>query len=223
MAGEPVIVAGGLRVARDGVPVLDGVDLEVPAGAVYALAGPNGAGKTTLLRAIAGLVLPSGGRLRVFGGDPRNPAIRQCLGWVGQEPALDPELEVGETLELLAALGGHPATAVAEALERWALGPWRGHRVERLSGGWRRRLHLALGLLGRPELWLLDESWAGLDTEGREILWDLVARHRGGGGTTLLVSHEPEAADRVDRVVHVEGRPAAAGPRGGTGSGRGRR
>lgn len=200
----PALLTRGLRVDR-GLerPALDGLEVEVPAGRLALLTGANGAGKSTLLRVVAGLLRPDAGTVEVFGGNPgKDRRIRRRIGWIAQDPALDPEMNVRETLELLAALGiagrDQRRRAIAEASATWGLEPFAERRVQALSGGWRRRLHIALGLLRPVDLLLLDEPWAGLDAEASTLLWQVLRARVDGGATVLAAAHGREAAADVD-------------------------
>ncbi len=197
--------------------VLAAVDLDLPRGALTVLAGANGAGKTTLLRVLAGLLAPAEGSVVVLGverpalaGGRRARALRGRVAYVPQEPALDPEMTGRETLELLAALHGIPRAArarqVAELAERFGFASHLPRRVAAWSGGLRRRLHVAAGMLGGPELLLLDEPTAGLDLDASAALWDDLARRAGAGAAVVVVTHELAAAERrAGQVAILDG------------------
>ena len=202
-------------------PALDGVSLEVGAGEIYALVGPNGAGKSTLARAALGALRLDGGEVRVFGADPgRERAARREIGVAPQEIALYPKLTVVENLQAFAALARVPRAAregaIAEALAQSACTACARERVERLSGGWRRRANLAAALVHRPRLLVLDEPSEGLDADTRAALSDALHRLRDRGAAVLLISHDASdvlaLADRIGvldrgRLV-AEGAPA---------------
>jgi ABC-2 type transport system ATP-binding protein len=192
-------------------PALADASLRVPAGRLVALAGPNGSGKTTLLRLVAGELDPTEGTVAVFGDVPsrRSAELRRRVAYVPQSLALDPEATGRETLELFAALEGvarsRRAAAIAEVAETFGVREHLGKRVARLSGGLKRRLHLAAGFLGAPDLLLLDEPAASLDSEGQERLWALVAARCAAGAAAIVSTHDPAAARRADRVLKLEG------------------
>lgn len=183
------------------------VSLQVPSGALYGLLGPNGSGKTTLFRILSTLMPPSEGRACVFGLDTaqKAAAVRQRLGVVFQEEALDEKLTVRENLRFQGALYGlHGADRrgrVATLLERLDVADRIDDPVSDLSGGLRRRVDLARGLLHRPDLLLLDEPTTGLDPAARRAFWGAIERLREVEGTTLLLAtHLMDEADRCDRV-----------------------
>lgn len=203
-------------------PALDGVDLAVAAGTVTALIGANGSGKTTLLRILAGILVPTGGTVRVLGTEHpdgrRDRAQRRRVSYVSQDPALDPEMTAGETLTLLAALHGvrraSRARRVDELGQAFGLTEELERRVDALSGGQRRRLHLAAGSIHNPELLCLDEPTAGLDPQGRDVLWTELGHRAANGRTTVIVSHDLAAIEAHAAAVCVLDRGAviATGP-----------
>jgi ABC-type multidrug transport system ATPase subunit len=197
-------------------------DLDLPKGALTVLLGVNGAGKTTLLRILAGLLAPSAGTVEILG--VRQPAggrlrreLRRRVTYVSQEPALDPEMTGGEILSLLAVLYGvarqERARRIAELAGAFGTTAHMARPVAGWSGGLKRRLHLAAGMIHDPELLLLDEPTAGLDVEGNDFLWAELVRRARDGRAVAVVTHDLAAAERcADRVAIVEaGRIAAAG------------
>ncbi len=191
-----------------GVIALDGVDLELRAGSITALIGPNGSGKTTLLRILAGRVAPTSGTATVLGIDPRtDPAwLRRKASFISQELALDPEMTGGQTLRLFAVLYGVPnrriAGKISELAQSFELVRHLPIRVHAYSGGLRRRLHLALGLLHDPQLLLLDEPTAGLDPSGRAFLWELVSGLAERSVSIAVITHDlAEVELHCDRVA----------------------
>jgi len=188
--------------------VLEPIDLDLVEGEVVALGGPNGAGKSTLLAILAGALAPSAGT--VAGADPAR------VGWMPQQPALYRRLTPRENLDLFARLArlGEPAAAVERALEAVGLEE-EERRTGELSVGNVQRLNLAIGLLGEPDVLLLDEPTASLDVAHRQSLWRLVGRLRERGGAVLFATHNLEEARRsADRLlvlqegaVLYEGRP----------------
>ena len=201
------------------VVALDGLDLTVPAGTVFGLLGPNGAGKTTLVRILATLLAPSSGRAAVLGHDVvREPlAVRRRIGLAGQFAAVDEELTGRENVEMIARLYrlpmGDARRRAADVLERFELVEAADRRVSTYSGGMRRRLDLAAGLIGRPPVVLLDEPTTGLDPRSRQELWRIVDELRRDGTTVLLTTQYLEEADRLAQRIGVvdRGRIAAHG------------
>ena len=189
--------------------VLEPLDLELARGEVVALGGPNGAGKSTLLAILAGALAPSGGE--VVTAEPRR------VGWMPQQPALYRRLTPRENLELFARLAGldDPEAAVARALEAVDLED-EERRTADLSVGNVQRLNLAIGLLGAPDVLLLDEPTASLDVAHRQRLWRLVDELRAAGGAVLFATHNLEEARRsADRLLVLQdGRATYAGPPG---------
>ncbi|MEU0692116.1 ABC transporter ATP-binding protein [Streptomyces uncialis] len=189
-----------------------GVTFSVGRGELFALLGTNGAGKTSTLELLEGLAPPASGQVSVLGHDPyRDRAtIRPRIGVMLQEGGFPSELTVRETLRMWAGCtsGARP---VGEALDIVGLARRGGVRVKQLSGGERRRLDLALALLGRPEVLFLDEPTTGLDAEGRRGTWDLVRELRDSGTTVLLTTHYlEEAEDLADRLAILHGGRIAA-------------
>jgi ABC-2 type transport system ATP-binding protein len=201
------------------VVALGGLDLTVTAGTVFGLLGPNGAGKTTLVRILATLVEPSSGRATVLGHDVvREPlAVQRRIGLAGQFAAVDEELTGRENVEMIARLyrlaKGEARRRTADVLERFDLVDASDRRVSTYSGGMRRRLDLAAGLIGRPPVLLLDEPTTGLDPRARQELWRIVDELRRDGTTVLLTTQYLEEADRLAQRIAVvdRGRIAAEG------------
>ncbi|QFZ75498.1 ATP-binding cassette domain-containing protein [Streptomyces fagopyri] len=191
-----------------------GVTFSVGRGEVFALLGTNGAGKTSTVELLEGLAPPAGGRVRVLGHDPyeERAAVRPRIGVMLQEGGFPSELTVAETVRMWAGCtsGARPTD---QALDLVGLARRSRVRVKQLSGGEKRRLDLALALLGRPEVLFLDEPTTGLDAEGRRDTWELVRELRDTGTTVLLTTHYLEEAEHLaDRlaVLH-EGRVAVSG------------
>ncbi|MFE1856996.1 ABC transporter ATP-binding protein [Streptomyces anandii] len=202
------------RVYGGGFEAVRGITFHVDRGEVFALLGTNGAGKTSTVELLEGLAAPTGGRVRVLGHDPRTEraAVRPRTGVMLQEGGFSSELTVAETARMWAGCvsGARPT---GEVLARVGLGRRTDVRVKQLSGGERRRLDLALALLGDPEVLFLDEPTTGLDAEGRRETWELVRALSEGGTTVLLTTHYLEEAEGLaDRLAILhEGRIAAAG------------
>jgi ABC-2 type transport system ATP-binding protein len=205
----------GLRKAYGSLEAVAGIDLDVHHGEIVALLGPNGAGKTTTVEVLEGYRDRTGGEVAVLGQDPatRSPAWRARIGIVLQSTNDNVDLTVAEVVRHFAAFYPDPRP-VDELVEAVGLAEKRDSRVRELSGGQRRRLDVALGLVGRPELVFLDEPTTGFDPEARRLFWDLVDRLRESGTTVLLTTHYLDEAERLaDRVaVIAAGRIVADGP-----------
>jgi len=202
------------RVYGGGFEAVRGISFSVARGEVFALLGTNGAGKTSTVELLEGLARPTEGRIRVLGHDPytERAVVRPRTGVMLQEGGFPSELTVGETARMWAGCvsGARPPL---EVLDLVGLARRTGVRVKQLSGGERRRLDLALALLGDPEVLFLDEPTTGLDAEGRRDTWELVRALRDRGTTVLLTTHYlEEAEDLAGRLAILhEGRIAATG------------
>jgi ABC-2 type transport system ATP-binding protein len=213
-SGGRVIEVRGLRKTYDGVEAVAGIDLEVAAGEVFAFLGPNGAGKTTTVEILEGYRSRTAGEVSVLGVDPARAGRdwRARIGVVLQESEPEAELTAEECLSLYA--GYYPAPRpVAETLERVGLTDHRTARCGQMSGGQRRRLDVALALIGDPELLFLDEPTTGFDPAARQSAWDVIAGLRNLGKTIFLTTHYMEEAERLaDRIaVLAAGRIVAEG------------
>ncbi|MEM7583457.1 MAG: ABC transporter ATP-binding protein [Acidobacteriota bacterium] len=215
-ATDIVVKARQIEHAYDAAqPVLRGVDFTARRGTLTVLAGANGSGKSTLVRILAGVLEPSSGEVHFA---DRALATRGGPGYVAQDAALDPEMTGGETLELFAALYGlarsQCASRIAEVAASIGLEGWLDQRIDVLSGGQRRRLHLAAGMLHDPELLCLDEPGVGLDPDGVTMLWAELERRARAGCAVVIVSHDLITAERHAGVVAMleAGRVAAIGP-----------
>jgi daunorubicin resistance ABC transporter ATP-binding subunit len=219
MTPTSAIEVQGLRRSFGDVVALDGLDLDIPTGTVFGLLGPNGAGKTTLVRVLATLLEPTAGRASVLGYDvvAEPLAVRRRIGLAGQFAAVDAELTGRENLEMigrLCRLGAADTRSRAEdLLERLGLVDAADRRAGTYSGGMRRRLDLAAGLIGRPPVVLLDEPTTGLDPVSRQELWRVVEELRREGTTVLLTTQYLDEADRLAQEIAVvdHGRIAAQG------------
>ncbi|MEU9147206.1 ATP-binding cassette domain-containing protein [Streptomyces sp. NPDC048349] len=204
------------------VHALRGLDLAVPEGTVCGLLGPNGAGKTTAVRILATLIAPTAGRALVAGHDvARDPAaVRRAIGVTGQYASVDGDLTGRENLRLFARLAGLRGSAGRDRadglLERFGLGEAADRVAGTWSGGMKRRLDLAAGLVTRPRVLFLDEPTTGLDPAAREQIWTAVRELAEEGTTVLLTTQYLEEADRLadDIVVVDRGRAAAHGTPG---------
>jgi ABC-2 type transport system ATP-binding protein len=215
----PIIEAHGLTKRFGDVRALDGLDVVAESGHVTAILGPNGAGKTTFISAVATLLLPDAGEVRVGGVDavsePRR--VRQIIGLAGQFASVEPAMTGTENLEMVARFFGldrrAARTASAEVLERLGLADAGDRLVRTYSGGMRRRLDLGASLVGRPQLLLLDEPTSGLDPRGRIDLWDAIRTLVADGTDVLLTTQYLEEADQLARhiVIIDHGRVIAAG------------
>ncbi|MCB5182545.1 ABC transporter ATP-binding protein [Streptomyces antimicrobicus] len=201
---QAVIEVDGLRRGYSGgFEAVRGISFSVARGEVFALLGTNGAGKTSTVELLEGLAAPSAGTVRVFGLDPyrQRAAVRPRTGVMLQEGGFAADLTVTETVRMWSGVtsGARPA---AEALALVGLTGRASVRVKQLSGGERRRLDLALALLGRPEVLFLDEPTTGMDPEGRRDTWELVRSLQAQGTTVLLTTHYLEEAEQLaDRLA----------------------
>lgn len=199
------------------VTAVAGISFEVHAQACFGLLGPNGAGKSTLIRSIVGRVRPDSGSISVFGQPANSPAARAAIGWVPQDLALYSLLTCRENLEAFGRYHGLRGKALREAIQ-WCL-EWAGlsdrarTTVKAMSGGMRRRLNLAAGLIHRPRLVLLDEPTVGVDPQSRNRIFDMVAGLRNQGATVIYTTHYMEEAERLcDRIAILDcGRMIALG------------
>ena len=206
---EAVIEVRGLRKRYGEVEAVRGIDLRIERGEVFALLGPNGAGKTTTVEILEGHRTRSAGEVRVLGFDPgRNEvALKERTGIVLQHTGLEPYLTVAETVDMFRGFYPRPLP-LDEVLEVVGLEEQRDQRVRRLSGGQQRRLDVAVGLAGDPELLFLDEPTTGFDPTARRGAWTMIRNLRTLGKTVLLTTHyldEAQAlADRVAIMVRGE-------------------
>jgi ABC-2 type transport system ATP-binding protein len=199
----PAISVHSLVKTYGSLRAVDGVTFQAGTGEVLALLGPNGAGKTTTVEVLGGFRRPDGGEVRVLGSDPHtdHPAVVARLGVMLQEGGLYQGATPAEMLGLVSRFYRHPEPPT-DLLARLGLGGAARQRIRTLSGGQKQRLNLALALVGRPEVLLLDEPTAGMDPDARRGTWDLVEGLRDAGAAILLTTHYLEEAERLaDRVA----------------------
>ena len=206
---RPAIRAIGLRKAYGKQVVLDGIDLEIAEGTVFALLGPNGAGKTTTIHILSTLIAADGGEAQVAGHDVANEpdAVRAVIGLTGQFSAVDGLFTGEENLQLMADLRhldkSEGRRRVAELLERFDLVDAARKPVATYSGGMRRRLDLAMTLVGNPRIIFLDEPTAGLDPRSRRVMWEIIRELVAGGVTIFLTTQYLDEADRLAHRIAV--------------------
>lgn len=209
-----LIEVTGLRKSYDGTEVLHGIDLSVADGEIVGIVGPNGAGKTTTVECIGGLRRRDAGEIRVAGLDPGSgdPTLREVLGMQLQQCRLPGRITAGEALDLFAAFYDRPRPT-AELLEQFGLSTAADRRFEHLSGGQQQRLSVALALVGRPRIAILDELTTGLDPAARRDIWTFLENLAEEGTTIMLVTHSMEEAQYLcDRIVIIDaGRVVATG------------
>jgi len=196
----------GLQKSYQRLHVLKGVDFDVAGGSIFALLGSNGAGKTTIVRILATLLKPDGGTASVNGFDVLSqPAgVRESISLTGQFAAVDEILTGAENLVMIARLRRveNPRRVADDLLERFGLADAAGRRVSAYSGGMRRRLDIAMSLIGDPRIIFLDEPTAGLDPEARIEVWQVIQNLVNGGTTVLLTTQHLEEAEKLaDRIA----------------------
>ena len=205
------IAVSGLRKAFGDKTVLDGIDLDVPAGTVFSMLGPNGAGKTTTVNVLTTLMKADAGTVRVAGHDiaTETKAVRAVIGVTGQFAAVDELLTGQENLRLMADLkrvgSGEGRRVAAELLERFDLTESAQKLVSTYSGGMRRKLDLAMTLVGSPKIIFLDEPTTGLDPRSRRTMWDIIRQLVADGVTIFLTTQYLDEADRLaDRIAVLD-------------------
>jgi ABC-2 type transport system ATP-binding protein len=221
-SGHLAVEATGLVKAFGSTRAVDAIDLSIPAGSVYGVLGPNGAGKTTTIRILATLLRPDAGTARVFGHDVvrQAAAIRDRISVTGQYASLDDGLTGRENLVLLGRLHGHSRAAAAgraeELLVAFALTESADRLVKTYSGGMRRRLDIAAGLIVTPDLLFLDEPTTGLDPRGRNDVWTIIRGIAANGTTVMLTTQYLDEADQLaDHIAVIDhGKLIAAGTSG---------
>ena len=199
------------------VTAIDGVSLSLKNGECLGLLGPNGAGKSTLIRSIVGRVIPGAGSVTVFGSPADSDAARKILGWVPQDLALYPRLTCKENLAAFGRYHGLGGSKLAEQVA-WCL-DWASLKdraedlVKNLSGGMKRRLNMAAGIIHRPKIVLMDEPTVGVDPQSRNRIFEMIEALRGEGSAIIYTTHYMEEAQRLcDRVAIIDhGRIIASG------------
>ncbi|MDV3348721.1 ATP-binding cassette domain-containing protein [Leptolyngbyaceae cyanobacterium CCMR0082] len=209
MSQPPAVVIESLQKRYGDVLALKDVSLQIEPGEIFGLLGPNGAGKTTTIRCLCTLALPDAGNLEVMGisviQDPRR--VRQRLGYIAQEVALDKVLTGRELLELQAAIYHLPTklakSRIDQMVELLELTDWADKKTGTYSGGLKKRLDLAAGLLHQPDVLVLDEPTVGLDIESRSAVWRFLRQLQAAGTTILITSHYLEEVDALANRVAI--------------------
>jgi ABC-2 type transport system ATP-binding protein len=218
----PAVRVTGLTKSYAGKPAVAGIDLEIPRGEIFALLGPNGAGKTTTVEILEGYRARDGGDVMVLGYDPgrQRAKLKPRIGIVLQSTGINPYLTVQELVTMYAGYYPHPRS-VPEVIDLVGLTDKRSERVVHLSGGQQRRLDMAIGLAGDPDLLFLDEPTTGFDPSARHEAWEVIANLANLGSTVLLTTHYMDEAQRLAAHVAVmsagrivaEGQPSTLGSR----------
>jgi ABC-2 type transport system ATP-binding protein len=206
LGGRPAVEVAHLRKAYGTLVAVDNVSFRVTEGEIFGILGPNGAGKTTAIECAIGLRRPDAGTIRLLGLDPHadRDKVREIVGVQLQSGALPAKLRVGEILEEYRSFYRDPAD-VGELLDVLGLAAKCGDYYRSLSGGQRQRLSVALALIGRPRIAVLDEMTTGLDPQARRDTWELIEHIRDRGVTIVLVTHFMEEAERLcDRVALID-------------------
>ena len=191
----------GLVKRFSALTAVNGLTLDVAQGEALALLGVNGAGKTTAIRILSGLLPADGGTASIMGHPAGTAAARACLGLSPQETAVADNLTVRENLTLMARIHGMNAVEADDLIDRLSLAQVVGRRAKKLSGGWQRRLSIAMALISRPDVLILDEPTLGLDVLARRELWEVI-RDLHGRTTLLLTTHYLEEAEALaDRIA----------------------
>jgi ABC-2 type transport system ATP-binding protein len=191
------------------VTAVNGITLELRSGECLGLLGPNGAGKSTLIRSIVGRVIPDAGTIQVFGAPADSTAARNSLGWIPQELALYPRLTCRENLQSFGRYHGLSGATLEQAVDRclgWStLTDRAGELVKNLSGGMKRRLNMAAGMIHQPKLVLMDEPTVGVDPQSRNHIFEMIEKLRDEGMSIIYTTHYMEEAERLcDRVAIVD-------------------
>jgi ABC-2 type transport system ATP-binding protein len=191
------------------VTAVDGITLELRRAECLGLLGPNGAGKSTLIRSIVGRVIPDAGAISIFGARADSPAARSALGWIPQELALYPRLTCRENLRSFGRYHGLRDAGLEQAVASclgWAtLNDRAGELVKNLSGGMKRRLNMAAGLIHQPKLVLMDEPTVGVDPQSRNHIFEMIEKLRAQGMSLVYTTHYMEEAERLcDRIAIID-------------------
>ena len=204
----------GLTKEYGGRRVVDRLELSIPAGELFALLGVNGAGKSTTIKMLSCLTIPTEGDAELMGRSVRTQShqAKEILAVSPQETAIAPGLTVAENLELMAGVYGRPKERIGEVMDQLGLNQWAKARARTLSGGWQRRLSIAMALVSQPEVLFLDEPTLGLDVLARRELWGVI-RGLKGHTTIILTTHYLEEAESLaDRIgIMASGRLRAVG------------
>jgi ABC-2 type transport system ATP-binding protein len=201
MTNYSAVVVEGLRVRRGNRTVLQDISFAVPKGSITGLLGPSGCGKTTLMRSVVGVQIVEAGAVTVLGHPAGSAHLRDKIGYATQNPSVYADLTVTEALRYFAAVLRAPAMDVARVIDEVNLASHADHLVGELSGGQLSRASLAVALLGKPELLVLDEPTVGLDPLLRDELWKLFRRLADRGVTLLVSSHVMDEAARCERLL----------------------
>ncbi|HEX5722927.1 MAG TPA: ABC transporter ATP-binding protein [Acidimicrobiia bacterium] len=208
---EPLVIATNLSKKFGDFQAVDGIDFQIAPGEAFGFLGPNGAGKTSTMKMIAATSPVTSGTLSVFGLDPATagPAIRARLGVVPQEDNLDTELTVEENLFIYGRYFDLPRAEIRQRIDELLafaqLADRKKSKVDPLSGGMKRRLTIARGLINRPEILILDEPTTGLDPQARHLLWDRLYRLKRDGATLVITTHYMDEAEQLcDRLVIMD-------------------
>ena len=205
----------GLTKEYGGRRVVDRLELSIPAGELFALLGVNGAGKSTTIKMLSCLSIPTEGDAELMGHSVRTQSHRakEILAVSPQETAIAPGLTVAENLELMAGIYGRPKKRVGEVIDQLGLNQWAKAWAKTLSGGWQRRLSIAMALVSQPEVLFLDEPTLGLDVLARRELWGVIRGLKGHTAIILTTHYLEEAESLADRIgVMTSGRLRAGGP-----------
>ena len=208
VTASPLQIAGLVK-RFGGLTAVNGISLELRSGECLGLLGPNGAGKSTLIRSIVGRVIPDAGTVSLFGAAADSNGARMALGWIPQDLALYPRLTCRENLEAFGQYHGlrrdELKTAVAWCLDWAGLSDRAGEVIAGFSGGMKRRLNMAAGLIHRPKVILMDEPTVGVDPQSRNRIFEMIEKLRAEGMSIIYTTHYMEEAERLcDRIAIVD-------------------
>jgi ABC-2 type transport system ATP-binding protein len=198
---DTIILANELSVIRTGTPILNEINLEIPAGKITGLIGPSGCGKTTLMRSIVGSQRITSGSLKVNGKSAGSVELRGQIGYMSQSPAVYFDLTIRENLAYFSQLLGVDRQTVDNVIKQVELEKFESRTPRALSGGQISRLSLAIALLNNPNLFILDEPTVGLDPVLRSSLWKIFREMSSAGKSFLISSHVMEEAERCDELI----------------------